>query len=152
MKALPKNSVASCPYFAKFRKIRPSKIMSAKSKSPKLNTFIWNELVARNETVAKKFYAGLFGWKAEPFGKGMSYTLFKQGRDGVGGMMKCPAPDNASGWLPYVVVADVDKTVKQAKKLRAKIAVEPFDVKTVGRIAVLVDPQGAAIGIIKPVM
>jgi predicted enzyme related to lactoylglutathione lyase len=126
--------------------------MSAKKQSSRLNRFIWNELVAKNETAAKKFYTGLFGWKAEPFGKDMPYTLFKQGKDGVGGMMKCPAPDNATGWLPYVVVADVDKTVKKAKKLRAKIAVEPFDVKTVGRIAVLVDPQGAAIGVIKPSM
>jgi predicted enzyme related to lactoylglutathione lyase len=30
--------------------------------------------------------------------------------------------------------------------------VPPFDVPTVGRIAVLADPQGAAFGIIKPVM
>jgi predicted enzyme related to lactoylglutathione lyase len=129
--------------------------MSAKNKSaksPRLNKFIWNELVAKNETVAKNFYSGLFGWKAEPFGKGMPYTLFKQGKDGVGGMMKCPSPDNASGWLPYVTVADVDKTVIKAKKLGAKIAVEAFDVKTVGRIAVLVDPQGAAIGIITTMM
>ena len=129
--------------------------MSAKKKSaqsPKLNKFIWNELVAKNEAVAKKFYSGLFGWKSEPFGKGMPYTLFKQGKDGVGGMMKCPDPDHASGWLPYVTVADVDKSVKKATKLGATVAVEAFDVKTVGRIAVLVDPQGAAIGIITPMM
>ncbi|HEY4952067.1 MAG TPA: hypothetical protein VII71_01615 [Verrucomicrobiae bacterium] len=55
-------------------------------------------------------------------------------------------------WLPYVTVADVDQTVKKAKKLRAKICAAPFDVPTVGRIAVLVDPKGGAIGIIKPMM
>jgi uncharacterized protein len=131
------------------------KIMSAKKKpaqTPKLNQFVWNELVAQNEAVAKKFYGGLFGWKARPFGKGMPYTLFKHGKNDVGGMMKCPDPDHAAGWLPYVIVADVDKTLKKAAKLGAMIAVEAFDVKTVGRIAVLVDPQGAAIGIITPMM
>jgi uncharacterized protein len=126
--------------------------MSAKNKSPRPGKFIWNELVAPNEAAAKKFYTGLFGWKAQPFGKDMSYTLFKQGKDGVGGMMKSPKARMPAHWLPYVTVADVDQTVKKAKKLRAKICAEPFDVPTVGRIAVLVDPQGAAIGIIKPMM
>jgi predicted enzyme related to lactoylglutathione lyase len=32
------------------------------------------------------------------------------------------------------------------------VVAEPFDVPTVGRIAVLVDPQGAAIGLFKPAM
>ena len=126
--------------------------MNSKNKSPKPGKFIWNELVATNEAAAKKFYTGLFGWKAQTFGKGMSYTLFKQGKDGVGGMMKCPKPGLPAHWLPYVIVADVDQTVKKAKKLHAKICVEPFDVPTVGRIAVLADPQGAAIGVIKPMM
>ena len=126
--------------------------MSKKTNPPKPGKFVWNTLVARNEAVAKKFYSGLFGWKPEPFAKGMSYTLFKQGKDGVGGMMKCPQPDGASGCLPYVTVADVDKTVTKSKKLGEKIAVEASDVATVGRIAVLVDPQGATIGIIKLMM
>jgi len=126
--------------------------MSKKRNVPEPGKFIWNELVAKNEAVAKKFYKGLFGWKPEPFGKGVAYTLFKQGKDGIGGMMKCPDPDNATGWLPYVTVADVDKTAAKAKKLGAHIAVPAFDVPAVGRIAVLVDPQGAAIGIITPKM
>jgi predicted enzyme related to lactoylglutathione lyase len=32
------------------------------------------------------------------------------------------------------------------------VVLEPFDVPTVGRIAVVVDPQGAAIGLFKPKM
>ena len=134
--------------------------MSAKKKSSKQNPsprtgeFIWNELVATNEAVAGKFYAGLFGWKAVPFGKGVEYTLFKQGKDknGLGGMMKCPHPNLPSHWLPYVCVADVDKSVARAKKLGAQICVGPMDVPTVGRLAVFVDPQGAAIGIFTPKM
>lgn len=126
--------------------------MNAKKKSPKTNTFIWNELVTTDVAGAKKFYTGLFGWKVVPFGKGMDYMLFKQGKDGVGGMMKCPHPSMPAHWLPYVMVADVDKTLAKAKKLRSKICAGPFDVPTVGRIAVIADPQGAAIGIITPKM
>ena len=109
------------------------------SPTPELGQFIWNELVATNEAVAKKFYAGLFGWKSEPFGKGVDYTLFKaaKSKDSRGGMMKCRQPGVPSHWLPYIYVADVDKSVAKAKKLGAQVCVGPLDVPTVGRLAVL---------------
>lgn len=126
--------------------------MSAENNCPKIGEFSWNELVTQDVARSKKFYTGLFGWKTQAFGKGADYTLFKQGKDMVGGLMKCPRPGLPSHWLAYVTVADVDKTAKKAEKLGAKIVMPPFDVPTVGRIAVLIDPQGAAIGIFKPAM
>ncbi|MGB7768003.1 MAG: VOC family protein [Verrucomicrobiia bacterium] len=126
--------------------------MSAEKNSPQIGGFSWNELVTQDVAASKKFYSGLFGWKTQPFGKGADYTLFKQGKDMVGGLMKCPQPGAPPHWLAYVTVADVDKSAQKAKKLGAEIVVPPFDVPTVGRIAVLVDPQGAAIGIFKSMM
>jgi predicted enzyme related to lactoylglutathione lyase len=38
---------------------------------------------------------------------------------------------------------------KKATDLGAKVLVEPMDVPTVGRFAILKDPQGAVFGIIK---
>ena len=124
--------------------------MSKKSPVTIPGKFCWNELVATNEAVAKKFYVGLFGWKTEAFGRGMAYTLFKNGKDSAGGMMKCPQAGLPSHWLPYVIVADTDKSIAKTKKLGGKVVAGPFDVPEVGRIAVLVDPQGAAIGILAP--
>jgi hypothetical protein len=49
-----------------------------------------------------------------------------------------------------VLVDDVDAIAAKAKALGGKIVVEPFDVATIGRLAVLVDPQGAAIAVLKP--
>jgi len=118
--------------------------------TPKRGRFVWNELVTTNLPAAKKFYSGLLGWKAKPFGKGLDYTLLMKGKDSVGGMMKCPKPGLPAHWIPYVFVDNVDATAKQAAKLRGKVVMEPFDVPDVGRIAVLLDPQGAAIGIFKP--
>lgn len=112
--------------------------------------FSWNELVTTDEAGAKKFYTSLFGWTTQAFGGGGDYTLFKQGESMVGGMMKCPKPGLPAHWLAYVTVDDVDTTAAQAAKLGGKIVMDPFDVPTVGRIAVLVDPQGAAIGLFKP--
>jgi predicted enzyme related to lactoylglutathione lyase len=129
-----------------------SKIMSAKNKTPEVGRFIWNELVAKNETTAKRFYSRLFGWKTKPFGQGIDYTLFRQDQNGVGGMYQGPQAGAPAYWLPYVVVKDVDATVKKAKKLGAIHCAQPCDIPTVGRIAVLTDPQGASIGIIAPKM
>ncbi len=126
--------------------------MSAKRPKPIPGKFCWNELITPNEAAAKKFYTGLFGWKIQPFGKeAPDYKLLKLGKDSAGGLMQAHEPGCPARWVPYVLVADVDATVKKAKKLRAKVMLEPFDVAEVGRIAVLADPQGAVIGIIKPV-
>lgn len=118
-------------------------------KCPEIGEFSWNELVTTDEAGAKKFYTSLFGWSTQAFG-GDGYTLFKQGETMVGGMMKCPKPGLPAHWLAYVTVEDVDAAAAKAAKLGAKIVMDPFDVPTVGRIAVLVDPQGASIGLFKP--
>jgi predicted enzyme related to lactoylglutathione lyase len=123
---------------------------------PKPGEFCWNELVTTSVPAAKKFYSALLGWKTKAFGKNaVGYTIILKGKtdkNGMGGMMKCPKPGNPAQWIPYILVEDVDATVKKSKKLRGKVCVPPFDVPTVGRIAVLSDPQGAAFGIIKPEM
>ena len=126
--------------------------MSKTRQRPKSGRFCWNELVTANVPAAKKFYNGLLGWKTQPFGKDVEYTLFTKGKDNAGGMMKCPKPGNPAQWVPYVFVDDVDATAKKTTKLRGKVVMEPFDVPTVGRIAILADPQGATFGIIKPTM
>jgi predicted enzyme related to lactoylglutathione lyase len=127
--------------------------MSKKNSGPRPGDFCWNELVTTSVPAAKKFYAALLGWKTRPFDKGMvDYTIIQKGKTGMGGIMKCPKPGLPAQWIPYILVADVDATVKKAAKLRGKIFMPPFDVPTVGRIAVLADPQGAAFGIIAPKM
>jgi uncharacterized protein len=127
--------------------------MSKKANTPKSGEFCWNELVTTNVPAAKKFYTSLLGWKTKPFDKGMvDYTIIQKGKDGMGGIMKCPTPGNPAQWIPYVLVTDVDATVKKARKLRGEVYMPPFDIPTVGRIAVLADPQGAAFGIITPKM
>jgi predicted enzyme related to lactoylglutathione lyase len=112
--------------------------------------FCWNELMTTDVAAAKTFYSGLFGWTTEAFGSGMDYTLLKKGDGTVGGLMKCPQPGAPAHWLAYVMVEDVDGSAAKAAKLGGKVVAPPFDVPEVGRIAVVLDPQGAAIGLFKP--
>jgi hypothetical protein len=55
-----------------------------------------------------------------------------------------------SHWLGYVTVKDVDKSAKQATELGGKVLHEPSDIPTVGRYAIIADPQGAVLSIFKP--
>ena len=121
-----------------------------KSSKYRPGQFCWNELMTTNEAAAKKFYTRLLGWKTKPFGNGMDYTLFMKGKDNVGGMMKAPKPGPSPQWFSYVLVDDVDATVKKAAKLGGKVMKPAFDVPKVGRLAFLRDPQGAAFAILKP--
>jgi hypothetical protein len=84
----------------------------------------------------------------------MSYTMWTAGDRPIGGTMKLPDEAVAGGarphWLAYVTVPDVDATVARARELGATVMRPPADIPTVGRYAVLADPQGALIAPYKP--
>ena len=52
--------------------------------------------------------------------------------------------------MPYLAVDDVDARVKKAVAAGAKVMKPAFDVPEVGRIVILMEPGGAAIGWITP--
>jgi predicted enzyme related to lactoylglutathione lyase len=113
--------------------------------------FSWSELMTSDAGKASEFYGSLFGWKIEamdmPSGK---YHVAKVGDVPVGGIMKCPpeAGPMPPAWGCYVTVDSVDATLAKCKSLGGAVLMEPMDVPTVGRMAVIRDPQGAAINII----
>ena len=117
---------------------------------PKVGEFSWNELITSDVKVAGKFYTDLFGWNSEPFNGPIPYTLFKQGKESVGGMMAQMQPGTPPLWLSYISVADCDVSATKAVTLGAKLCLPPKDIPTVGRIAILNDPLGASFGLFQP--
>jgi predicted enzyme related to lactoylglutathione lyase len=113
--------------------------------------FSWSELTTSDPAKAGAFYAALFGWKVDTMDMGTGpYHVVKAGDASVGGIMGPPpgAPAMPPAWVPYVTVTDVDATAKQCTELGGKLLVPPMDIPTVGRMAVLQDPQGATINVI----
>jgi predicted enzyme related to lactoylglutathione lyase len=115
--------------------------------------FSWNELITTDPAAATSFYSQLFGWTAQEFPMpGFNYTVVSAGgvHSGQGGIM--PLQPGTEGmppaWISYVTVDDADATAQQAEKLGGKVMMPPRDIPEVGRIAVILDPQGAAIAII----
>ncbi|MGH9429237.1 MAG: VOC family protein, partial [Terriglobia bacterium] len=55
----------------------------------------------------------------------------------------------APRWLPYFQVENADKSAERAGELGGKINNPPMDIPSIGRMAMLAAPQGAAFAIIK---
>lgn len=112
----------------------------------------WNELATTDTESAAQFYTVLFGWdqKIQQFDD-QPYTLFLTGDQPAAGMYQLNDENMEipPHWLIYFAVENCDSRVIQAQKLGGEIIVEPADIPTVGRFAVLKDPQGAIFAIIK---
>ena len=115
-------------------------------------TLGWFELLTGDTDGASEFYGGLLGWTSRGgSATETDYMEFQSDGRSVAGMMQIKeewgeVPPN---WGVYFVVDDADATMKQAQELGATSIMGPIDVKGVGRIYPLQDPQGAYLSIIQ---
>ena len=120
------------------------------------STFIWYELLTSDPAAAASFYGAMFGWTARDAGQsGMDYHLFIMNGVAVGGLMALPAGAvNAGmrpGWLGYVSVADVDTRVASIIAAGGAELMPAMNVPGIGRMAMVADPQGAALYVMTPI-
>ena len=120
---------------------------------PKPGSFCWIELGTTDNDAAKNFYTQLFDWEYQdhPMGPDGVYTmLLLDGKD-VGGLYKLTADMLSAGvpphWMSYVATENADETTEKAKAAGATVMNGPFDVSTLGRMAVIKDPTGAVFSI-----
>jgi len=113
-----------------------------------VGTFCWNELLTGDLGAATSFYSRLFGWGASdsPIGD-IQYKMFTQRASMVGGAMAKTSPQAPTQWLAYIRVEDADASASKASSLGGKVVFGPTDIPSVGRIAVIQDPQGASLGL-----
>jgi predicted enzyme related to lactoylglutathione lyase len=115
--------------------------------------FVWYELLTSDPSAAIAFYGDVVGWKTEPFGDAGDYTMWVGAQGPLGGVALLPAAAKQMGAPPYwqanVEVADLDEAVSKVKELGGQIHHQE-EVPTVGRFAVIGDPQGAAISLFTP--
>jgi len=110
--------------------------------------FSWCELMTREPQAAMAFYGKLFGWTFETSAGGHGpYQVIKAQDAPVGGIMRTPPEAGAMPpmWGCYVTVDDVDATAAQCTALGGSVVMPPTDIPSVGRFAVLKDPQGAVL-------
>lgn len=115
--------------------------------------FVWHELMTTDPQGAGAFYSKVLGWKTQPSGM-PDYTLWIAGKTQAAGLMAQPESARQSGappnWLVYIGTPDVDATAAAAERLGGKVWKAPADIPSVGRFAVIGDPQGATFAIFTP--
>jgi len=115
--------------------------------------FIWYELNTSDIDAAIAFYGKVVGWTVKRSEQpGMDYRMIRAGDTDVGGIMAIPteATGMPPAWYGYVDVADVDAEVTAFEAAGGKVAWPANDLPEVGRMAMLVDPQGAMIYVMTP--
>jgi uncharacterized protein len=117
-----------------------------------MGRFVWYELLTSDPEGAKAFYGKVVGWKAKAWeGDSSPYSIWLSGETPVGGVMKL-APEFANAergphWWAHVAVDDVDRAARKAEKLGGRILKPGTDIPSVGRFAVITDPQGAVLSL-----
>jgi predicted enzyme related to lactoylglutathione lyase len=121
------------------------------SEEPLTGKVVWNDLITEDLAAAREFYGGLFGWTFEDAQErdGGEYIVARDGDIYVAGILSvAPRQDGQklARWLPYVSVDDVDTAISRSKAGGATVAADAREV-SLGRVAAIVDPEGAVIGL-----
>jgi predicted enzyme related to lactoylglutathione lyase len=122
--------------------------------APKAGEFCWNELATGNVETAKNFYGKLFGWEFQEHQMpDMTYTMAKANNKDVAGFWAIPKEQQkqmSPHWLSYILVEDVEESVKKAASLGASIVKPVSRAGDFGSFAVIRDPVGAHIALWQP--
>jgi uncharacterized protein len=108
----------------------------------------WVDTSQPDPEAAVSFYSGLFGWEFEdvmPAGSEGKYFIARlRGLDAAAvGSIPEGAPPMAM-WNTYIWVESADETASKVRDAGGSVAMDPFDVMNAGRMAVFMDPEGAA--------
>ena len=116
-----------------------------------LGGWFWNELTTQDDAAALAFYEKVFGFSHDtmPMPHGGNYHVLKVGDAMRAGIARASDASMPTLWLPYVKVADCDASVAKAESLGARIAMPGTDIAGIGRFAVFIDPQGAALAVMQ---
>jgi predicted enzyme related to lactoylglutathione lyase len=151
MKGAGRYAVLQDPQGAVFAIIDPENARPEPGGMAPAGAFSWHELATTDHEAAFAFYSGLFGWDAimrMDMGPVGTYLIFGRDNEQKGGIyIKPPDSPGPPSWLSYARVPNVDASAKVATTEGATIVQGPMDVPGGGRVAILMDPAGAAFAI-----
>jgi hypothetical protein len=93
---------------------------------------------------AKKFYGSIFGWTFRDL-PDIDYVLFHAGNPPNGGLFEVKKMPKKGQVNVYVMVADIDETLKAIRKARGKVLVKKAEVAGMGWWAQFASPDGCVL-------
>ena len=118
-------------------------------------TFVWHQIFAPSDQASLDFYTKALDWGTEefPMGEYGTYKMLTANGASVAGAVsttQCPEMHNVPPhWSVSIAVDDVDARVAKCVALGGTVLQPAFDMPTVGRMALVQDPQGAAFWLFK---
>lgn len=116
--------------------------------------FVWYDLMTSDPEAAQSFYTKLIGWGTQAWDGPMPYTMWTNNDTPLGGVTTLPDEAKGAGtpphWLGYILTPSVDETAAKAEQNQGKVLSPAQDIPTVGRFAILADPQGAVFAAFTP--
>ena len=117
--------------------------------------FHWNELMSWDAEKAKQFYSAVLGWQFESMpgpGDEPYYIATDKKRNFIGGILSLTEEHQGvpESWFAYIAVDDVDARCGRFEAGGGSVLRPPVDVQNIGRIAIVRDGNGAALGLITP--
>ncbi|MCB9677243.1 MAG: VOC family protein [Alphaproteobacteria bacterium] len=109
---------------------------------------VWFEVMGQDAKKLHAFYGTLFGWDLKPAPGAMEYGMVERPAGGIpGGVGKAPA---GTGWTTfYVSVDDLDASIARATGMGATVVSPPVTMPDGTTIALLHDPEGHTLGLVK---
>ncbi len=120
---------------------------------PEPGDWIWIQLLSRDAKKAAEFYRAVGGYDVienTATNRASDYVLASEGYARatvrtIPGNYELVKPN----WLPFVRVKSVPESVAQTRQLGGKVLIEPKAEVFQGKVAVIADPTGAAIGLLE---
>lgn len=110
----------------------------------------WYELTTGAVARSQAFYGPLLVWDFQDAGmEGFSYILALRDGAMVAGMMEPDTP-MPEFWMVYFAVGDCAAACDKVTALGGKVFRAPEPIPGTGIFAIVVDPQGAAFGLLQP--
>jgi len=119
---------------------------------PHPGTIGWHDLTVPDAEKARDFYAAVVGWTPEPVDMGgySDFNMKAGSGEAVAGVChaKGPNADIPPQWMMYVVVDDLERSLKECERRGGSIVAGP---KGEGdRFCVIRDPAGAVCALYQP--
>jgi len=114
----------------------------------------WIDMTLDDASGVRDFYKAVVGWETEDVDMGgySDYVMkMPVSGDGVAGVCHARGSnaDLPSGWMIYIVVADVEKSVAACVDNGGQVVVEPRGLAG-GRFCVIKDPGGSVAALYQP--
>lgn len=119
----------------------------------RVGDWVWIQLLSRDAARSSSFYRKVGGYRVQRNHAENRSSDFVLSIDGINRATVRTIPSNRPKvqptWLPFVRVTDLAASVNKAKQLGGQVMVSPRSDLMEGKVAVVADPTGAAIGLME---